>query len=508
MKSNFIYNSIWIVIAALASSMAFADVHPGLKDAIDTKDYKKAFVLVNKMNVTSKYCPGTLPWTEAKKIYGNFFNENPSAMETVCDPEFVAAYDKNSCNAKDEIPLCVYRMRKVDVANWEPFLEKIQKNKLYSVDEAQAKDGFNAILHDLYVYLNKNVESPFDYDSNNKKLMEYYRKLAGSGNEFESEAGLMAAITKQYSEVGDVADKLLLKACRIYPDIDKKYEKSIDYALFSCADVFAKYVAVCSENSKGTSLVVPSTLSNKDTVFYTCDGKQWGTQSLMEKEYGYCTSKIAGEKHHVKDGYFICKNDKWVSVDELEYFTYGKACDVKSKGEKNIKNKKNNAAYVCHAGKWYYAMTLPNGKNVDSEKIGNYVWNIDNVDVVVNNSACPANDKANCRKYGRLYSYESAEIVCPEGWGLPTDVEWNDLVANLKGWHEADRSNQFGNYPGAFKDENDSFKEGKSANFYWLEKSSTRRTGQVIIDAGGVESGKIYTVEHSNWFLPVRCVKK
>jgi uncharacterized protein (TIGR02145 family) len=39
----------------------------------------------------------------------------------------------------------------------------------------------------------------------------------------------------------------------------------------------------------------------------------------------------------------------------------------------------------------------------------------------------PAKIQTNCQKYGRLYNWETAKKVCPFGWHLPSDVEWNKL---------------------------------------------------------------------------------
>ncbi len=40
---------------------------------------------------------------------------------------------------------------------------------------------------------------------------------------------------------------------------------------------------------------------------------------------------------------------------------------------------------------------------------------------------------ANCSKYGRLYTWDVAVDVCPEGWHLPDTTEWKTLVETLGG---------------------------------------------------------------------------
>jgi uncharacterized protein (TIGR02145 family) len=43
-------------------------------------------------------------------------------------------------------------------------------------------------------------------------------------------------------------------------------------------------------------------------------------------------------------------------------------------------------------------------------------------------SWCYGDDPVNCDKYGRLYDWNTAMIVCPSGWRLPTRLEWEELV--------------------------------------------------------------------------------
>jgi uncharacterized protein (TIGR02145 family) len=49
------------------------------------------------------------------------------------------------------------------------------------------------------------------------------------------------------------------------------------------------------------------------------------------------------------------------------------------------------------------------------------------------NSWCYENAPANCDKYGRLYDWETANAVCPDGWHLPTSAEWSALVSSVGG---------------------------------------------------------------------------
>jgi uncharacterized protein (TIGR02145 family) len=61
-------------------------------------------------------------------------------------------------------------------------------------------------------------------------------------------------------------------------------------------------------------------------------------------------------------------------------------------------------------------------------QIGSQCWMKKNLDIEMEDSWCYENDPANCETYGRLYDWETALTVCPSGWHLPSDEEWQTLV--------------------------------------------------------------------------------
>ena len=66
-------------------------------------------------------------------------------------------------------------------------------------------------------------------------------------------------------------------------------------------------------------------------------------------------------------------------------------------------------------------------------------WSTRNLDSNVVPSYCYEDAEVNCRRYGRLYPWESARRVCQalgEGWRLPTDGEWRQLAKKYGGVSE------------------------------------------------------------------------
>ena len=63
-------------------------------------------------------------------------------------------------------------------------------------------------------------------------------------------------------------------------------------------------------------------------------------------------------------------------------------------------------------------------------------WTTANLNVNASPSYSYDDAEPNCRKYGRLYSWESAQRVCQlvgDGWRLPTDGEWRQMAKHYGG---------------------------------------------------------------------------
>src|SRR5437588_5359834 len=66
-------------------------------------------------------------------------------------------------------------------------------------------------------------------------------------------------------------------------------------------------------------------------------------------------------------------------------------------------------------------------------------WTTQNLNVNTVPSYCYEDAELHCRRYGRLYTWESAKRGCQslgDGWRLPTDDEWREMAKHYGGVSE------------------------------------------------------------------------
>lgn len=77
-------------------------------------------------------------------------------------------------------------------------------------------------------------------------------------------------------------------------------------------------------------------------------------------------------------------------------------------------------------------------KTVKFSNVGQ-TWMAENLNYKIDGSRCLLEKKANCKKYGRLYTWNAAMKACPTGWRVPGLRDWLGLFIGEAGW---DRQNE------------------------------------------------------------------
>jgi len=152
-------------------------------------------------------------------------------------------------------------------------------------------------------------------------------------------------------------------------------------------------------------------------------------------------------------------------------------------------------------------------------------WTTLNLNVNVAPSFCYNDSKGNCRKYGRLYTWESAGEACKalgDRWRLPTNDEWRQLAAKYGGLREdaADGgkaayaalliggTSGFNAVLGGGRDLEDKYVRGEHHGFYWTATGSEPGNAWFYNFGKGV----LFLNRHNNgekkWAFSVRCVRE
>jgi uncharacterized protein (TIGR02145 family) len=121
-------------------------------------------------------------------------------------------------------------------------------------------------------------------------------------------------------------------------------------------------------------------------------------------------------------------------------------------------------------------------------------WTTHNLDVNTVPSYCYEDADLNCRRYGRLYAWESARRVCQslgEGWRLPTDDEWRQMAKHYGGVSEdsddkgkaaykalsAGGSSGFNAMLGGGRSDDGQYARLEAHGFYWTASESDPPNG-------------------------------
>lgn len=149
-------------------------------------------------------------------------------------------------------------------------------------------------------------------------------------------------------------------------------------------------------------------------------------------------------------------------------------------------------------------------------------WMTANLRYAAPQSVCYDNEADNCKDLGRLYAWEVALAVCPDGWHLATDYEWQrlelqlgvpfeELAANQERGEPAGEKLKIGSghaltfpYAGYSDPEGNFRRKGEAAavwtateadfNHAWHRDLNVQRTG--------IYRSRVY----KPWLLSVRCV--
>jgi len=205
--------------------------------------------------------------------------------------------------------------------------------------------------------------------------------------------------------------------------------------------------------------------------------------------------------------------------------------------------------YRCEADEIIYLINSVtyDGEAYSAVLIGDQTWMARNLNYNANGSVCYDNEPSNCTTYGHLYNWATAmnlsadcnastcankvkdkhQGICPEGWHIPSNEEWNTLkmviggssTAGIKlkaksGWddYEGKSGNGTNDYgfsalPGGAGYSLGDFTQKKLLGYWWgsTEKDATY-AWQWFADFR-IDSANIYSENTKSLRCSVRCLK-
>ena len=151
-------------------------------------------------------------------------------------------------------------------------------------------------------------------------------------------------------------------------------------------------------------------------------------------------------------------------------------------------------------------------------------WTTHNLDVSAAPSYCYEDAERNCRLYGRLYTWQSAQRVCQmfgDSWRLPTDDDWRQMARRYGGVSQDSEDKGKAAYKALLVGGNSGFNAvlggGRTAKgeyarleahgFYWTASEIDPGHGWSYNFGKGGEALHRQDGGEKSWAFSVRCVR-
>lgn len=113
----------------------------------------------------------------------------------------------------------------------------------------------------------------------------------------------------------------------------------------------------------------------------------------------------------------------------------------------------------------------------------------------------PGNDSNLASKFGLLYDYNSATQLCPQGWKIPDNENWESLLSNYKDYNTIKEELNI-KYSGAANLGEHPNQLNEKA-YYWSEQNNEEFAWTIIFERNGYRKAE----QHPEYAFQVRCIK-
>lgn len=139
--------------------------------------------------------------------------------------------------------------------------------------------------------------------------------------------------------------------------------------------------------------------------------------------YGTFFWTASGDDNDIAYSMYLAHNNSSATLRSgYKWYLFSVRC-IHNNAEENLPDEKKRDIGIFEDTR--------DGKNYKKVKIGQQTWMAENLNYSHTGSYCYENKVANCTKYGRLYTWSSAQRACPSGWHLPTESEFASLMKTI-----------------------------------------------------------------------------
>ena len=151
-------------------------------------------------------------------------------------------------------------------------------------------------------------------------------------------------------------------------------------------------------------------------------------------------------------------------------------------------------------------------------------WTTENLSVAAPQSYCYDDAEQNCHRYGRLYTWESAQQACQslgDGWRLPTNDEWRQLAKQYGGIRDDSTDGGYAAYEalrsggsaglnillGGGRAVDGQYARLEAHGLYWTASATGPRTAWVYNFGQGSRYLNRHNGVEKTWAWSVRCLR-
>ena len=335
-------------------------------------------------------------------------------------------------------------------------------------------------------------------------------------------------------------------------------------ALGCVAISFPLFLVACSNASSSSADETNETA--EDYMFTLEELEEMGVpifESADDLKKEKCTDENEFETVYVKadSSFYMCDKGKWDNDFSGDNFTIeipvvDSKDDLGECGEENdgemfrVPRDTIYDTYACEDGEWISDFGGSSGEPVDPKtvvkgtfkderdgktyktvKIGKQTWMAENLNYDVKGSYCYDSKAENCKKNGKLYSFQAVKQACPDGWKVPTKKSWEILLATTLDFYTETTPDSikvrnpfaaikfesfmglnndpygFNILPTGRKLDGDGYNNAdKSRAFFWTSTAYLNRP--LYISFISKNSGMLAYPGNFNMGLAIRCIKK